>query len=86
MQNNHSFLPMVKNFIVENMPYGGYNMVSKRLADRNIHLNRQEVNQEVRMLKKDNIIPVLIECLQVMKYNKIELDEHCKRFLEAEVK
>ena len=82
MQEKNSMLPMVQDFIYRNMPSGGYKMVSKRLLKKNIIINNQAILREIKTLKKDTSIPIVLECCIFMKENNVPLNTYCEDFLK----
>lgn len=86
MQEKNRLLPMVQDFIHRTMPSGGYKMVSRRLVAKNIRVDNQFVLREVKTLKKDTSIPIILECCLFMKENGILLDSYCNEFLDSEIK
>lgn len=59
-------------------------MVSKRLELKGITIDNKAILGEVRGLKKNNNIPVVLECIAFLKDNNITLDEYCESFLREE--
>lgn len=77
---------MVQDYIRENMPRGGYQMVSKRLETQGINLTGQAVLVEISMLKKNPDLPTITECVMFLKENKIPLNSYCEDFIRKEDK
>jgi len=84
MQENIKFLPMVKDFIRNNMPQGGYQMVSKRLFNSGIVLDNRQILSEIRALNKSPNMKVVIECCQFLKDNGIKLDVYCEDVIKLD--
>lgn len=84
MQELYEFSPMVKQFIVENMPYNGYKLVAKRLSNEQESIKRTDVVWAVRYIaQKPNDI-ILAECLRFIKESNIPLNKYAQEFLEKE--
>lgn len=86
MQENRNFLPMVQDYIRENMPNGGYQIVSKRLEKQGIKLSGMALLVEVRTLKKNPALPAIKECVLFFKENNVPLDQYCEDFIRKEEK
>ena len=84
MQEKNKFLPMVKNYIRENMPSGGYQMVSKRLESKGVTVKGHIILNEVKILKNNSNIPLVSECILFLKENNIALDNYCEDFIRKE--
>jgi hypothetical protein len=79
MQENKDLCILSQLFVVENMPYGGYSMVSKRLnIDK---LDGTKVKNIIRNLKKDPNTRVVAECCNFLKENNVKINDNCEKFL-----
>lgn len=88
MQVDFINYPMIKNHIVQNMPFGGYAIVSSRLKNLDIKINNQSLLRQIRELKKgfnatESSRTIIKECLTFMLENNIELDKYCLDFLDG---
>lgn len=79
--NTFNYLPMVQNFIVTNMPSGGYNMVSRRLLNKGVTISNIALLKVVRTLKKTPEVDLIKECCLFLSENGVKLDEHAENFL-----
>jgi adenylosuccinate synthase len=85
MQEKYQLLPMVQDFIHKNMPSGGYKMVSKRLLAKGVKIDNQSVLREIKTLKRDTSIPIVVECCIFMKENLIPLNKYCEDFIKESI-
>ncbi len=81
MQDNSSFLPLVQKFILDNMPHGGFNMVSIRLNSKGKCLSGRQVMNELRTLKKELDTDVVLHSLMFLKDNEVKLSNYCEEWL-----
>ena len=86
MQENNSYLPMVQDYIRENMPNGGYEIVSNRLEKQGVTLTGTTLRLDVRTLKKNPNLSGITECVKFLKENKIPLNSYCEDFIRKEDK
>lgn len=86
MQEKYKNMPLIKDYIRTNMPNGGYQMVSKRLEQKGVWIDNKAIVGEIRGLKKNNNMPVVLECLHFLKDNNIDLDHDCEVLLGEEGK
>lgn len=79
MQTDNELCILAQLFVIENMPYGGYSIVSKRLKTEGITGNK--VKNIIRNLKKEPNVKVVSECCNFLKDNSIDLNSNCNKFL-----
>jgi hypothetical protein len=79
MQTDNELCILSQLFVIENMPYGGYSIVSKRLKIDGI--TGIKVKNIIRNLKKEPNVKVVSECCNFLKENGVEINLNCKNFL-----
>ena len=77
---------MVQDYIRENMPNGGYQIVSKRLESQGVTIKGIGVHVEVKTLKNNTDTSIIGECVKFLRECKIPLDSYCEDFIRKEDK
>jgi hypothetical protein len=82
MQVNTDLSILSQLFVVENMPYGGYSIVSNRLKDKIDGITGIKVKDIIRNLKKEPNNAVIAACCTFLKENNVKLNANCEKFLD----